>query len=176
MPSETLPTTDDTLLGTLTKPPKRGVGKRGPDRNPGTRKRKRTAWPKLKPQPYGHGSAYLSRGKPIIRWTIERQAQAVGEGWFFERDMFTNYVRLVAIPQGALITAELAWAHIERETFRNSLFHALAIAFVQQQLTHQYSDGWDRTVQRYSRVMRWYKVLAKTRREYARARAGWGRR
>jgi len=107
----------------------------------------------------------------------------VGEGWFLERDMQTNHVILRALPLASggraaranghqpreAWSASEAWAHLERMTFRNSVFHALAIAFIEQQARHQFSDAWDRTVQRYSPRLRWYKTFRTEQRIQSRA-------
>jgi hypothetical protein len=145
----------------LTKTP-HAVGRRGKDKTPRTRRSN-----VLKHDPGRNPMAFISRGQPIIRWTRERQARAIQDGWFLERDRSTNYVVLRALPKGALLSAQDAWAHLERQVFRNSPFHATAIAFIEQQAKHQYSYAWEPVCQTFRPSLRWLKTLARDQRDVA---------
>ena len=136
--------------------------RRGKDRSPRVRRAK------FKPRldPYIHPRAYSSYGKGI-QWSVADQAQAIDEGWFFERDKFTNKVRVLALLNGQYNGEADVLVHIQQQDFRNSHWHTRALAFIEQQARHQYSDGWDRTVQRYTRTLFWYKKWRARRSETA---------
>jgi hypothetical protein len=141
--------------------------RRGKDRNPRVRRAK------FKPRldPYRHPRAYSSYGRGI-QWSVADQARAVDEGWFFERDEFTNKVRVLALLNGQYNGEADVLVHIQQQDFRNSQWHTRALAFIQQQFRHQYSDGWDRTVQRYTRTLFWYKKLRARRSQTASSSRG----
>lgn len=108
-----------------------------------------------------------------LRWKLEDQAWAVGEGFFVQRELVQERPVIVGIhlnrssqlcewPKGVFTyddnDGSAAYREIVRRCFREpqSHYHYL-LKFMQQQDEYGFTGAWDIAVQNYQRNLLWYK-------------------
>ena len=113
------------------------------------------------------GTRAFAAPRNAIVWTQTMQAQAIEHGLFLERDKLDNHVRVLPMPPHC--TELDAINAIEYAAFHGDKFSVTALSFIEQQDRFGYSGAWDRSVERYTNHLTWYKQLKASKRAKRRA-------
>lgn len=105
------------------------------------------------------------------RWTVELQDECVKRGFFFERTLPHNDVRIIPIRDEDNVRYHVNytdWLHYDEAGIMDALldgaahnvsFDIVAVAFITQQDEYGYSGVWDKSVETYNPSLRWYKYF-----------------
>lgn len=107
-----------------------------------------------------------------VKWAMDDQAWAVGEGFFFHRSNSANKVNIIGVdPFGSVFPrggSHACLAELERRMFEvtkyDQTLYRRAWKFIEQQDNFGYSGAWDPEVQFFSSTLMWYKHWTAKRR------------
>lgn len=106
-----------------------------------------------------------------LTWTMVDQMMAVDHGYFFERVMPRNAVRVIPLRRGH--TDSDVCNELERAAFHGDRHALKALLFIEQQDRQGWSGSWGHPViETYNPALRWYKMRKQAHREVTEASRG----
>jgi len=102
------------------------------------------------------GGRYFAAPGDAIIWDRAKQTEAVDRGFFIERDRTDNHARV--LPRGRETDADIM-RELVAQARTGDGFATLTIQFIAQQDQYGYSGTWEKSIERWSPHLLWYKRL-----------------